>query len=250
MLLIIPAVEIKNGRCVQMVRGVEGFTYSDDPVQMAKLWRQENAKSLHLTDVDGALEGHLVNAGVIREMVEAVDIPVELGGGLRTLDDVRKAFDLGVYRVVISTMFIERPDEAARVLETFGRSKVVLGIDAMDGIVATHGWVESSGLTAMTVALNARAMGFTRIHYTDIRLDGTLRGVNTTVLKELAEKSHLRITASGGIGGLEDLFRIQELESLGVDSVVIGRALCENKFSCQQIWRMCEAGGYPYTAKV
>ncbi len=250
MLLIIPAMEIKGGRCVQMVRGVEGFTYSDDPVEMARLWRKENSKSLHVTDVDGALAGHLVNVDVIKEMVAAVDIPFELGGGLRTLDDVKRAFDLGVYRVVISTMIIESPDEAARVIATFGPSKVVLGIDAMDGIVATHGWVESSGLTALTVALNAKAMGFTRIHYTDIRVDGTLRGVNLKILRELAEKTGLRITASGGIGGLEDLFKVQELEKLGVDSVVIGRALCENKFSCQQIWRMCEAGEYPYTAKI
>lgn len=250
MLLIIPAMEIKNGRCVQMVRGVEGFAYSDDPVEMAKLWRKENAKSLHITDVDGALQGHLVNLGIIEEMVSAVDIPFELGGGLRTLADVRRAFELGVYRVVISTMFIEDPDEAGLVIEEFGPSKVVLGIDAMDGIVATHGWVESSGLTAMTVALNAKSMGFTRIHYTDIRLDGTLRGVNTKILRDLADKTGLRITASGGIAGLEDLFKVQELESSGVDSVVIGRALCENKFSCQQIWRMCEAGGYPYTARI
>ena len=250
MLLIIPAMEIKGGHCVQMVRGVEGFAYSDDPVEMARLWRKENAKSLHVTDVDGALAGHLVNTDVIRKMVGVVDIPFELGGGLRTLDDVRKAFDLGVYRVVISTMFIENPDEAARVLAEFGPSKVVLGVDAMDGIVATHGWVESSGLTALTVALNAKAMGFSRLHYTDIRVDGTLRGVNLNVLRELAEKSKLRITASGGIGGLEDLLKAQELEKLGVDSVVIGRALYENKFSCQQIWRMCEAGEYPFTAKV
>ena len=250
MLLIIPAMEIKGGRCVQMVRGVEGFAYSDDPVEMARLWRKENSKSLHVTDVDGALMGHLVNFGVIKAMVDAVDIPFELGGGLRSRDDVKRAFDLGVYRVVISTMFIERPDEAARVVAEFGPSKVVLGIDARDGIVATHGWAESSGLTALTVALNAKTMGFSRVHYTDIRVDGTLRGVNVKVLRELAEKTGLRITASGGIGGLDDLFRVQELEKIGVDSVVIGRALYENKFSCQQIWRMCEAGDYPYTAKV
>ncbi len=120
----------------------------------------------------------------------------------------------------------------------------------MDGIVATHGWSESSGLTAITVALNAKSMGFSRVHYTDIRLDGTLRGVNLKVLRDLAEKTGLRVTAAGGVGGLKDLFEIQELESVGVDSVVIGRALCENKFSCQGVWRMCEAGEYPYTAKI
>jgi phosphoribosylformimino-5-aminoimidazole carboxamide ribotide isomerase len=233
-----------------MVQGSEGFVYSDDPVEMVKLWRRENAKSLHVTDVDGALAGRAVNLDVIRRSVAAVDIPIELGGGLRTFEDVKRVLDLGVYRVVISTMFIENPDEVKRVLEVFGPRKVVLGIDAMDGFVATHGWVETSGLTALTVALNAGAMGFSRIHYTDIRADGTLRGVNIDVLRQLAERTDLAITASGGIGGLEDLLRVQELEPLGVDSVVIGRALHQNKFSCQRLWRMCEAGGFPLTAKV
>jgi phosphoribosylformimino-5-aminoimidazole carboxamide ribotide isomerase len=250
MLLIIPAIEIKGGRCVQMVQGIEGFTYSDDPVEMARLWRKENAKSLHVTDVDGAIQGRLVNADVLRRMVETVDIPVELGGGLRTFQAVEQAFKLGVYRVLVSTMMIENPDEAKRVIEVFGGSKVVLGIDASGGIVATHGWSESSGLTAITVALNARSIGFRRIVYTDIRMDGTMRGVNLKVLRELGEKTGMRITAAGGIAGLDDLLKVQELESVGVDSVVIGRALYENRFSCQGLWRRCEAGDYPFTAKV
>ena len=250
LLLIIPAIDIRGGRCVQMVQGVEGFSYSDDPVEMARLWRKENAKSLHVTDIDGALEGHVVNVDPIRRMVGTVDIPVELGGGLRSFDAVKQAFDHGVYRVLISTMLIERPDEAKRVVETFGPSKVVLGIDALNGIVATHGWKQSSGLTALTVALNAKALGFKRVVYTDIKLDGTLRGINLKVLRELAEKSGMRVTCAGGVSGLEDLLHVQELEKYGVDSVIIGRALYENKFSCQGIWRFCEAGDYPYTAKV
>ncbi|MBM2845880.1 MAG: phosphoribosylformimino-5-aminoimidazole carboxamide ribotide isomerase, partial [Bacteroidetes bacterium] len=157
---------------------------------------------------------------------------------------------LGMYRVLVGTMVIENPDEAKRVIDTYGPSKVVLGIDARDGIVATHGWAESSGLTALTVALNAKALGFRRIVYTDIRLDGTLRGVNLNILRELATKTGMRVTSAGGISGLEDLLKVQELEKLGVDSVVIGRALYENKFSCQGVWRRCEAGDYPYTARV
>lgn len=250
MLLIIPAMEIKGGRCVQMVQGIEGFSYSDDPVEMAKLWRKENAKSLHVTDIDGALQGRLVNTDVLQQMVGTVDIPVELGGGLRSFEAVRQAFELGVYRVLVSTMMIENPDEAKRVIDVFGGSKVVLGIDAIDGIVATHGWAESSGLTALTVALNARSIGFRRIVYTDIRTDGTLRGVNLSVLRELGEKTGMRITAAGGIAGLDDLMKVQELERAGVDSVVIGRALYENRFSCQGLWRRCEAGDYPFTARV
>ncbi len=250
MLLLIPAIEIKGGRCVQMVQGVEGFQYSDHPVEMARLCRLENAKSLHVTDIDGALTGHLVNTEIIRQMVEKIDIPIELGGGLRTFDAVKEAFNLGVYRVLVSTMVIENPADAKRSLDAFGPSKVVLGIDAIDGIVAVRGWAESSGLTAMTVALNAKMMGFRRLLYTDIRFDGTLRGVDLKTLRELGELSGLRVTASGGIGGLDDLLKVQELEKYGVDSVVIGRAMCENRFSCQRLWRQCEAGGYPYTAKV
>jgi phosphoribosylformimino-5-aminoimidazole carboxamide ribotide isomerase len=250
MLLVIPAIEIKDGRCVQMVQGVEDFTYSDDPVEMARLWRKENAKSLHVTDVNGAMDGHLVNIMPVRKIVDTVDIPIELGGGLRTFTDVQQAFDLGVYRVVIGTMLIENPDEAKHVIEEFGPSKVVLGIDAYDGIVATRGWRETSGLTALTVALNAKSLGFRRVIYTDIRTDGTLRGVNLKVLRELGEKTGMRITSSGGVAGLDDLLKIQELDQFGVDSVVVGRALYQNKFSCQGLWRRCEAGDFPYTARV
>jgi phosphoribosylformimino-5-aminoimidazole carboxamide ribotide isomerase len=147
-------------------------------------------------------------------------------------------------------MVIENPDEARALIETYTASRIILGIDAMDGIVATNGWEESSGLTAMTVALNAKALGFKRMVYTDIRMDGTMRGMNLPRIKELAQKSGLRITASGGVGSLEDLLRVQELEPFGVDSVVIGRALYQNRFACQALWRMCEARDYPYTAKV
>jgi len=250
MLLVLPAIDIKGGRCVQMVQGVEGFAYSDDAVDMARLCRLENAKTLHVTDIDGALTGHPVNTETIQRMVKSVDIPISVGGGLRTFDDIRTAFELGAYRVRIATMMIDNPDEAARAVETYGSSKVILSIDAMDGIAATRGWTESSGLPALTVALNARAVGFTRVVYTDIRLDGMLRGVNLDMLRVLGEKSGMRVTSSGGIGGLDDMMKIQALEHLGVDSVVIGRALYQNRFPCQALWRMCEARNYPYTARV
>ena len=250
MLLIIPAIDIKGGRCVQMVQGVAGFVYPDDPIETAKLWRKENAKSLHVTDVDGAMEGRLVNFEVIEHMVKTVDIPVELGGGLRTFAEVKRAFDAGIYRVLIGTLVIENPDETKHILDTYGPSKVVLGIDAENGIVKTKGWTETSGLTAISVALNAKALGFKRVVYTDIAADGMMRGPNFGAIKQLAETTHMRITASGGISGLDNLLTLQELEPLGVDSVVIGRALYENKFSCQGLWRLCEAGDFPYTAKV
>jgi phosphoribosylformimino-5-aminoimidazole carboxamide ribotide isomerase len=250
MLLIIPAMEIQGGRCARTARGVEGFNYPDDPVAMAKIWRTENAKSLHVTDLDGAREGRVVNGDVIRRMVQTVDIPIELGGGLRTFDAVRWAFETGVYRVLISTMLIENPDEARRVIEEYTASKIVLGLYAAGGVVVTHGHRSSSGLTPLSAALNAKALGFRRLVYTELAEDGEPAPVNRKVLRDLGEKTGMRITAAGGVTGLEDLLGIQELEQCGVDSVVIGRALYENKFSCQAIWRTCEAGNYPHTARI
>lgn len=250
MILIIPAMEIQGGRCARTAHGVDGFCYPDDPVETARLWRTENAKSLHVTDLDGAREGRVVNGEVIRRMVQTVDIPIELGGGLRTFDAVRWAFETGVYRVLISTMLIENPDEARRVIEEYTASKVVLGVYASGGVVVTHGHSSRSGLTPLSAALNARALGFRRLVYTELEDDLSPAPVNRKVLRELGEKTGMRITAAGGVTGLDDLLRIQDLEPFGVDSVVIGRALYENKFSCQAVWRKCEAENYPHTAKI
>jgi phosphoribosylformimino-5-aminoimidazole carboxamide ribotide isomerase len=249
-ILIIPAVEIRAGRCVRTAQGVEGFGYSDDPVAMARLWRTENAKSLHVTDLDGQREGRLVNADTVKRMVQAVDIPIELGGGVRTFEDASWAFETGVYRVLVSTMVIENPEEAQRLLSVYGPSKVVLAMYAVRGIVATHGGTTTSGLTALSVALNGKTLGFRRLVYADIGDDGSPARVNLDVLRDLGEKTGMRITAAGGIAGLDDLMKIQGLEAHGVDSVVIGRALYENRFACQALWRRCEAGNYPYTAKI
>jgi phosphoribosylformimino-5-aminoimidazole carboxamide ribotide isomerase len=250
MLLLIPAIEIRNGKCVRRVEVGEGNFSTDDPVEMAKLWRKENAKALHVTDIDGAIAGRLVNFDALERMVKSVDIPVSLGGGMRTIDEVKLALDAGIYRVVVGTMLIQKPDEARRVIDAFGSSKVILGIDAQNGIVRTKGWNESSGLTAMTVALNAKQVGFRRIVYRDIIVEGATRAPNFSTLRALAEKTGMRVTASGGLSNLQDLLRLQELEPYGIDSVIAGRSLYENSFSCQGLWRRCEAENYPYTAKV
>ncbi len=248
MLLVIPAIELKSKHCV---RTVLESNCSDDPVQMVKLWRIENAKSLHITDVDGALCGTPMNTDIIKEMMRAVDIPIEIGGGMRTFEHIRFAIEeLNAYRVLISTMIIENPDEAKRALKSFGSNKVVVGIDAIDGLAATHGWTRTSGLTPLSIALNAKALGFRRLVYTDVQRHANLEGVNLEALRELASLTGMRITSAGGIRGVDDLLKVQELQSIGVDSVIMGRALYENKFSCQALWRECEEQGFPFTAKV
>lgn len=249
MLLVIPAIEIKNGKCVRQVQDVDGCKYSDDPIEMAKMWRKENAKTLHITDLDGVSAGFPVNIKTIKQMVKTVDIPIELGGGLRTFDAVKNALENGIYRTVIGTMLIENPEEAKRCIDRFGPSKVVLGIDAKNYCATIKGG-EDSGLTPISIALNARELGFRRIVYTDVLAINNLRKPNFDALKLLAQKIELRITSSGGVSCLEDLLKLQEYEPLGIDSVIIGTALYENKFPCQRLWRMCEAGNYPYTARI
>ncbi len=250
MLLIIPAIDIKGGKCVQPIHGHEGFTYSDDPTEMAKLWRKENAKSLYVTDIDGIREGRLMNFEVIDRMVKSVDIPVTLGGGIHTLEEVQRAFDAGIYRVMVRTVLIEDPDEAKRILDKFSASKVSLGIDAENGIVISPLDMQSTGVTAVSLGLNAKELGFRRIIYSDVAIQGTGRGPNFTAIRRLGEKTGLKITAASGVTGLSDLLRLQELEPYGIDSVVIGRALHSNNFACQGLWRLCEAGNFPYTARV
>jgi phosphoribosylformimino-5-aminoimidazole carboxamide ribotide isomerase len=250
MLLIIPAIEIKDGKCAKLVQGSAGTDYTDDPVEMARLWRKENAKSLHVTDLDGAAQGRPVNFDVIRRMIKAVDIPIELGGGLRTFQDVKSVIEGGAFRAVIGTLFTEYPEEAARLIDVYGASRVVLGIQRRNPAATAKGDSLGSGPAEASMALNAKQIGFKRLIYKDLAESGQNYRPNFQGIRMIAEMTQMRITVSGGVSGLDDLFQLQELEPLGVDSVIIGSALYENKFSCQGLWRLCEAGNFPYTAKV
>jgi phosphoribosylformimino-5-aminoimidazole carboxamide ribotide isomerase len=242
MLLILPAIDLKDGRCVRLVQGEPGTEkiYSDDPVRMAVLWRGENAKTLHVVDLDGAFEGTMKNLDVLRRMIEAVDIPIQVGGGIRSYEQVRQLLECGMYRVVIGTAAIDDPDLVARCVKDFGARKIVVGIDAKNGVVMTKGWQENTGIEAVSLALNMKSLGVCRIVYTDISRDGMLTGPNYEAISHIAQKSGLRVTASGGVSGYQDLLQLQELEKFGVDSVIIGKALYENRFSCQALWRANE----------
>lgn len=239
MLLILPAIDIKDGRCVRLVQGAQGTEtiYSDDPVKMAVLWRGENAKTLHVVDLDGAFEGKMKNLDTLRRMIEAVDIPIQVGGGIRTYEQVKQLFDCGIYRVVLGTAAIDDPDIVAKCVKDFGARKIVVGIDAKNGVVMTKGWKENTGIESVSLALNMKQLGVCRIVYTDITRDGMMTGPNYEAIKNIAQKTGLRVTASGGVSDYQDLIRLQELEKFGVDSVIVGKALYENKFPCQALWR-------------
>ena len=241
-MLVIPAIDLRDGRCVRLRQGryEDETVYFDDPVRMAKLWRVMNAKVLHLVDLDAArttVEGDDHNREVIAEVARTLDVPVQVGGGVRTLEHVQAMLDLGVYRVVLGTAAVRDPDLVSRAVERFGAGRIVVGIDAKDGEVRTEGWEAGSGVGAVELAVDMEARGVRRFVYTDISRDGTLEGPNVAAYREMA--GHLasaRITASGGVGGYRDLLALQAVEPDGVDSVVVGRALYENRFPCQQFW--------------
>ena len=239
MTLVIPAIDLRRGQCVRLYQGsyAKETVYFDDPVKMAKLWRVQNARTLHLVDLDAARGDRKNNRKQIQAICSALDIPVQLGGGVRTMEDVEEAIELGVYRVIIGTAAVRNPDLVSEAVERYTCSRVAVGIDARDGEVRVHGWTEGSGIDAVELALEMERRGCRRIIYTDISRDGTLAGPNIEAYRTLGSKLQLaRITASGGVGGYEDLLRIKELSPYRVDSVIVGRALYDNKFPCQQFW--------------
>lgn len=242
MTLVIPAIDLRGGRCVRLHQGsyAEETVYFDDPVKMAKLWRVQNARVLHLVDLDAARGGSddcPDNRAVIAEVCGALDIPVQLGGGIRSMEDVEAALELGVYRVILGTAAARDPDLVSEAVAKHGCSRVVVGIDARDGEARVEGWTEGSGLDAVDLALDMEKRGVRRIIYTDIGRDGTMEGPNVEAYRTLGEHlTEARITASGGVGGYAHLLRIKELAAYRVDSVIVGKALYENAFPCQQFW--------------
>ncbi len=242
MILVIPAIDLRQGKCVRLVKGEAGTDkiYSDDPTRMAIVWRGENFKALHVVDLDGAFEGRPVNFPALKSIVDAVDIPVEFGGGLRTYEAVKQAFDIGIYRAIIGTAAVKDEELLIRLLQEFGPRRIAVGIDMLDGIVQIKGWTNSSGLSAVDLGRKLKSFGVARVIYTDISRDGTLKGANIDAMKEFAVQTGLRVTASGGVKSYEDLIHLQELEEFGVDSVIVGKALYENRFPCVELWRLNE----------
>ena len=242
-MLVIPAIDLRGGRCVRLRQGSyeDETVYFDDPVRMAKLWRVMNAKVLHLVDLDAARTSSAAspadNRSVVARITAELDIPVQVGGGIRTVADIEAMLSVGVYRVVLGTVAARDPEFVSEAVARFGASRIVVGIDARDGEAQTEGWEKGSGVDAVDMAVDMEARGVRRLIYTDIARDGTLDGPNVPAYREMAQRlTRARVTASGGVGGYRDLLALQALEPLGVDSVVVGRALYENAFPCQQFW--------------
>jgi phosphoribosylformimino-5-aminoimidazole carboxamide ribotide isomerase len=250
MLLIIPAIDIQNGVSAYPIGGTGPSSAGTDPVAIAKLLRIENAKTLHATDLDGAREGAFRQFDVMKRLVENVDIPIEVSGGISGEETADRILGYGACRVVLHPRVLpDRPDLAERILGKHGPAKVVVAIESIGEPGPAPAATPGSG-HPLALAMRAKTMGFRRLLYTELDEGGTRHRLNAALLGELASRTGLRVTVSGGVVSYADLKRLQDLRELGVDSVILRRSLYENNFPCQKIWRMAETGGYPYTAKV
>lgn len=219
-----PAIDLKNGKCVRLLQGdYDAVTvYGDDPAQMAKKWESLGGTFLHLVDLDGAKEGKGVNDEVIKEIVKATTMQVEVGGGIRTLEAIEHKLSMGVDRVILGSVAVKNRTLVKEAIEKFGSSKIVVGVDAKKGKVAVEGWLEVTELSALDFCQELKKLGVKTIIYTDIAKDGMMQGPNVEETARLVEETGLHIIASGGVSCLEDL---KAVEKIGVEGAIIGKAL-------------------------
>lgn len=223
---IYPAIDIKDGKCVRLLRGnFDDMTvYGDDPVETAKKWESQGGEYIHVVDLDGAVKGHGANADIISRICSAVSVPVQTGGGIRTMEDIEAKLACGIARVIIGTKAVSDADFVREAVNRYG-DRIVIGIDAKDGMAAVEGWEKTSDIPAVELGRKMAEIGVKTIVYTDIATDGTLAGPNTAAMREMADTVRALgtdVIASGGIGSIE---HIVSLVPTGVEGVIVGRAL-------------------------
>ena len=221
---ILPAIDLRNGHCVRLTQGDydRETVFDDNPAAVAKRWVDQGARRMHVVDLDGARDGVRANADAVAAIVEAIDIPVQLGGGVRDAAEARRLIDLGVDRVIMGTAAIEAPDEVQKAVEDVGAEHVIVGVDAKDGMVQTRGWIEESTVTAIDLAQQMVKLGVRRFIYTDTSRDGTLTHPNFEAVAELGENLRYPIIVAGGIASIDDLVG---LAKLGVEGAISGMAI-------------------------
>jgi phosphoribosylformimino-5-aminoimidazole carboxamide ribotide isomerase len=230
---VIPAIDLRGGKCVRLVEGVESSAkvYDRDPLEAAASYEHDGAELIHIVDLDGAFLGaRSDNQAIIRRIIDSIRIPVEVGGGVRSLADIKNLTEVaGARFVIIGTLAVEQPEVVAAAVRAFGDT-IVAGIDARGLQVAVRGWKTGTAVDALELARRVQEMGVQRIVYTDITRDGRLEGPNIEAIRQVARAAGTRVTASGGVGSIADILGLCELENDGVDSVIVGKALYEGRF--------------------
>ena len=244
-MIVIPAIDLKSGRCVRLMQGRKSdvTVYNDDPVSVAKEFASAGAEIIHVVDLDGAFsEADSPNRAVLSKILETVDVPVEFGGGVRSLEDAELVAGQGVARIVLGTVAAESPDRLKEFVERFS-SKICVGIDARDGRVMSRGWEAETSIDAVELARTVARCGVERIIYTDIARDGTLVGPNIEQTLNVARAANVRVTASGGVSSLDDIRRLRDADDSRLDSVIVGKALYEGKFKLEEAIRAADLRG-------
>ena len=242
-MLLIPAIDLRNGFCVRLLQGESDkeTVYSNDPAAMAVTFEEAGAKRLHLVDLDGAFQGEGANISSIRSILKNVSIPVQIGGGLRTEEDIDRMLALGVSAVIVGTMAVKHPDVLEKLLKKYTDEQIILGIDARNRKVSIEGWKESTEIQDVKFALRWKNYGIKRVVFTDISRDGMLSGPNLAALREMAEHTGLKIVASGGISSMDDLEQLKTLEPNGVDQAISGKAIYEGKIDLKRVFKCLQS---------
>lgn len=245
-MLVIPAIDLKDGQCVRLKQGrmEDSTVFSDDPVSMAGIWAAKGARRLHIVDLNGAFAGSPVNAQIVTEIVkEYPDLPIQIGGGIRSLENIEFYINAGVSYVIIGTQAVKDPEFVREACAAYP-GKIIVGIDAMDGMVATEGWAEVSEVLAIDLAEKFADFGVAAIVYTDIARDGMMKGVNIEATQELANHSPIPVIASGGISKLADIAAIREASEseygAGIVGVITGRAIYEGMLDLSMAQQLCD----------
>lgn len=235
-MLVIPAIDLKDGRCVRLAQGrkEDATIYESDPVDVARRFESAGALMIHVVDLDGAFSsGESPNHAIAREIFSSVKIPVQFGGGMRSIADVKLTIECGAARVVVGTIAVESPETLAKLVKLFG-ARVCVSIDAREGEVLVRGWERETKVSAIDLARQIARAGIRRIVYTDVARDGMLSGPDIETSCEVARASGLRVTVSGGVSSLEDLRRLRDSGEPLVDSVIVGKALYEGRISLEK----------------
>ena len=231
-MIIYPAIDLKDGQCVRLYKGDmdRATIYNEEPASQAHEWAKSGFSWIHVVDLNGAIDGHPVNIEAVQDIIEAADIPVQLGGGIRSLEQIENWLNEGVSRVILGTAALREPELVKEACRHF-HDQIVVGIDARNGKVAVEGWAEDSNMEASELALKFEDAGVSAIIYTDIDRDGTGQGVNIVSTISLAQKISIPVIASGGVGTLQDLELVRDAAQYGIEGVIVGKALYDGRIS-------------------
>lgn len=234
-MILFPAIDLKDNQCVRLVHGYmdQATVFSNSPADQAKLFEAQGAEWIHVVDLNGAFEGKPVNADAVKSILAAVNIPVQLGGGIRNLETIRQWVELGVSRVILGTIALRKPDLVKEACQLFP-GKIAVGIDARDGMVAVEGWAEKSNMTARDLAEKFENAGVSCIIYTNVNHDGAMKGPDVNGTKKLAEHLTTPIIASGGVSSLDDLRALKAHEESGICGVISGRAIYDEAIDIKE----------------